>query len=152
VGKSSLTQRFIRNRFPDEYDPSIEDSFCKQVRIDNYTCVVEVLDTTEEYEYCSPMHSQHMNWFHAFLLVYSITDRRSLDFLHNYIEKIKMVREDRHSPLGILLDILLWIFFMGCVLFFRIFQLCDSVCFALFVLDYSLVVSFLIISISRFIL
>lgn len=34
VGKSALTIQLIQNHFVDEYDPTIEDSYRKQVSID----------------------------------------------------------------------------------------------------------------------
>ena len=33
VGKSALTIQLIQNHFVDEYDPTIEDSYRKQVRL-----------------------------------------------------------------------------------------------------------------------
>ena len=33
VGKSALTIQLIQNHFVDEYDPTIEDSYRKQVKI-----------------------------------------------------------------------------------------------------------------------
>ena len=39
VGKSALTIQLIQNHFVDEYDPTIEDSYRKQVRLRTYTCV-----------------------------------------------------------------------------------------------------------------
>jgi GTPase KRas protein len=44
VGKSALTIQFIDNHFVD-YDPTIEDSYRKQVIVDDETTVVEILDT-----------------------------------------------------------------------------------------------------------
>eukprot|EP00211_Chloroparvula_japonica_P020953 CAMPEP_0119130670 /NCGR_PEP_ID=MMETSP1310-20130426/8372_1 /TAXON_ID=464262 /ORGANISM="Genus nov. species nov., Strain RCC2339" /LENGTH=49 /DNA_ID= /DNA_START= /DNA_END= /DNA_ORIENTATION= len=35
VGKSALTIQLIQNHFIDEYDPTIEDSYRKQVSIDD---------------------------------------------------------------------------------------------------------------------
>lgn len=40
VGKSALTIQLIQNYFVDEYDPTIEDSYRKQVVIDNDTCLL----------------------------------------------------------------------------------------------------------------
>ena len=39
--------------FVDEYDPTIEDSYRKQVVIDGETCLLDILDTAgqEEYRY-----------------------------------------------------------------------------------------------------
>ena len=33
VGKSALTIQLIQNQFIENYDPTIEDSYCKQVQI-----------------------------------------------------------------------------------------------------------------------
>ena len=45
VGKSALTIQLIQNHFVDEYDPTIEDSYRKQVVIDRETCLLDILDT-----------------------------------------------------------------------------------------------------------
>jgi len=37
VGKSALTIQLIQNHFVDEYDPTIEDSYRKQVVIGEYS-------------------------------------------------------------------------------------------------------------------
>ena len=35
VGKSALTVQFVQNIFVEKYDPTIEDSYRKQVEVDN---------------------------------------------------------------------------------------------------------------------
>jgi small GTP-binding protein len=45
VGKSALTIQLIQNHFVEEYDPTIEDSYRKQVVIDGETCQLDILDT-----------------------------------------------------------------------------------------------------------
>ena len=57
VGKSALTIRLIQNHFIDEYDPTIEDSYRKQVTIDEETCLLDILDTAGQEEY-SAMRDQ----------------------------------------------------------------------------------------------
>lgn len=39
VGKSALTIQLIQNHFVDEYDPTIEDSYRKQVVIGKYLLI-----------------------------------------------------------------------------------------------------------------
>lgn len=51
VGKSALTIQLIQNHFIDEYDPTIEDSYRKQVSIDDETCLLDILDTAGQEEY-----------------------------------------------------------------------------------------------------
>ena len=45
MGKSALTIQLIQNHFVPEYDPTIEDSYRKQVVIDGETCLLDILDT-----------------------------------------------------------------------------------------------------------
>ena len=40
-----MTIQLIQNHFVDEYDPTIEDSYRKQVVIDGETCLLDILDT-----------------------------------------------------------------------------------------------------------
>ena len=51
VGKSALTIQLIQNHFVEEYDPTIEDSYRKQVVIDGETCLLDILDTAGQEEY-----------------------------------------------------------------------------------------------------
>lgn len=59
VGKSALTIQFIQSYFVDEYDPTIEDSYRKQVVIDDKVSILDILDTAGQEEY-SAMREQYM--------------------------------------------------------------------------------------------
>jgi len=78
VGKSAVTLQFIQNKFQWEYDPTIEDSYRKQIRVDEETVVLEVLDTAGQEEY-SAMREQWIRYGEGFLLVYSIDSRLSFE-------------------------------------------------------------------------
>jgi len=92
VGKSAITIRFIQNHFVLEYDPTIEDSYRKQVRIDNEPAVLEVLDTAGQEEY-SAMREQWIRYGEGFFIAYSITSRSSfekeLQPLLNQLERVR---------------------------------------------------------------
>nr|XP_028605239.1 GTP-binding protein Rit2-like [Podarcis muralis] len=45
VGKSAMTMQFISHRFPDYHDPTIEDAYKTQVRIDDEPAYLDILDT-----------------------------------------------------------------------------------------------------------
>lgn len=45
VGKSCMTMQFINHHFIFEYDPTIEDSYRKQVAIDEDIALLDILDT-----------------------------------------------------------------------------------------------------------
>jgi len=87
VGKSALTVRFVTADFPEEYDPTIEDSYRKNIVVDDKTCVLEILDTSGQQEFNS-MQDQWMRDGKGFLLVYSITLPRTLDEARILREKI----------------------------------------------------------------
>ena len=40
-----MTVQFVQGIFVEKYDPTIEDSYRKQVEIDNQQCMMEILDT-----------------------------------------------------------------------------------------------------------
>ena len=94
VGKSALSIQLIQNQFIDEYDPTIEDSYRKQVTIDGETCILDVLDTAGQEEY-SAMKDRYLRTGEGFLLIYSITSRSSfineLDSLRCQILRVKDV-------------------------------------------------------------
>lgn len=43
VGKTALTIQLCLNHFVETYDPTIEDSYRKQVVIDDQACIMEIL-------------------------------------------------------------------------------------------------------------
>jgi len=53
VGKSCLTIRFVSNHFLEESDPTIEDSYRKQMCIDDEPCLLDILDTAGPEEFRS---------------------------------------------------------------------------------------------------
>jgi len=100
VGKSALTIQLIQNHFIDEYDPTIEDSYRKQVTIDNETCLLDILDTAGQEEY-SAMRDQYMRTGQGFLCVYAITSRTSFDEVTAFREQILRVKDCDKVPLVI---------------------------------------------------
>ena len=86
VGKSSLVLRFIKDAFV-EYDPTIEDSYYKQVTLDNEICLFDILDTSGEKE-TSAMRDDYMRNSDAFLLCFSVTCRKSFETLIAYRDQI----------------------------------------------------------------
>jgi len=98
VGKSALTIQFISNHFVDEYDPTIEDSYRRQVLVDERCCILDVLDTAGQEEY-SAMRDQYMRTGEGFICVYSITSRASFDEIEGMLEQISRVKDSSKYPL-----------------------------------------------------
>jgi GTPase KRas protein len=87
VGKSALTIRLVTDNFLDEYDPTIEDSYRKQVIIDDIPAVMDILDTAGQEEFLS-MQDSWIRDGKGFLLVYNITSRSTFDEVPPVYDKI----------------------------------------------------------------
>lgn len=98
VGKSALTIQLIQNHFVDEYDPTIEDSYRKQVVIDGETCLLDILDTAGQEEY-SAMRDQYMRTGEGFLLVFAVNSAKSFEDIGTYREQIKRVKDAEEVPM-----------------------------------------------------
>ncbi|KAJ3385953.1 Ras GTPase [Entophlyctis sp. JEL0112] len=92
VGKSALSIQFIQSQFVDEYDPTIEDLYNKQVEVDNEVAVLDILDTAGQEEY-SAMREQYMRTGQGFLLIYSIISRHSFEDIANFHAQILRVKD-----------------------------------------------------------
>jgi len=93
VGKSALTLRLISNEFATEYDPTIEDSYRKQVTIDNKPALLDVLDTAGQEEYAS-LQDQWIREGDGFLVVYAINNAQSIEDTDGIIEKIRRIKDE----------------------------------------------------------
>jgi len=87
VGKSSIAIRFVHNSFDHAYIPSVEDHFFQNVYIKEEAVRMEILDTTGE-EGFVPLRNIWISEKDGFLLVYSVTDKKSLEDLNDYFSKI----------------------------------------------------------------
>jgi len=101
VGKSALTIQFMQNIFIDDYDPTIEDSYRKQLTIDGEHCLLDILDTAGQEEY-SAMRDQYMRTGQGFLMVYAITSRSSLEELITFRDQILRVKETSTVPMVVI--------------------------------------------------
>ncbi|KAJ6164473.1 ras small monomeric GTPase, partial [Penicillium chermesinum] len=84
VGKSCLTAQFVQNVWIESYDPTIEDSYRKQIEVD-----------------CYLVRELYMKQGQGFLLVFSITSMSSLNELSELREQIIRIKDDEKVPLVI---------------------------------------------------
>ncbi|CAF1022499.1 unnamed protein product [Didymodactylos carnosus] len=92
VGKSAITIQFVKSYFYADYDPTIEDSYVKQCLIDNQIANLEILDSAGQEEF-KPMRDQYMRIGEGFLLVFSLTDRSSLDETYKFHRDILRIKD-----------------------------------------------------------
>jgi GTPase KRas protein len=81
----------------DKYDPTIEDSYRKMCVIDDEVALLDVLDTAGQEEY-SAMREQYMRISEGFVLVYSITSRRSFEEVVTIQQQILRVKDKDYFP------------------------------------------------------
>jgi len=91
VGKSCLTIQFISEKFVEEYDPTMEDSYRKQVTVDGEECLLDIFDTAGQEDF-SAVRDQYMRTGDGFLCVYSIILEPSFAAVaafHDHILRVK---------------------------------------------------------------
>jgi small GTP-binding protein len=98
VGKSALTVQFVQGIFVEKYDPTIEDSYRKQMEVEGQQCMLEILDTagTEQF---TAMRDLYMKNGQGFLLVYSITAQSTFNDLADLREQILRVKDADDVPI-----------------------------------------------------
>jgi len=97
VGKSCLTIQFISQRFVDDYDPTLEDSYRKQVNVDSEECVLDIFDTAGQEDF-SAVRDQYMRTGDGFLCVYSITYAVSFNEVQSLYDHILRVKDADKVP------------------------------------------------------
>jgi GTPase KRas len=76
VGKSAFIIRFIQGNFVGDYDPTIEDSYRKEIEVNKKKCILDILDTHASEEY-NAMNGRYFRIAQAAIISYSITDEKS---------------------------------------------------------------------------
>uniref|UniRef100_A0A5S6QDS4 small monomeric GTPase n=1 Tax=Trichuris muris TaxID=70415 RepID=A0A5S6QDS4_TRIMR len=84
-GKSALTVKFMTKRYIGEYDGSLEDTYCKQITVNNNECMLWIMDTVERDGKSS---SRYISWADVFLLLYSVTDKVSFEYAESLLKDI----------------------------------------------------------------
>ncbi|CUS21166.1 LAQU0S02e07448g1_1 [Lachancea quebecensis] len=98
VGKSCLTVQFVQGVYLDTYDPTIEDSYRKTMEIDNKVFDLEILDTAGVAQFTA-MRELYIKSGMGFLLVYSVTDRQSLEELIELREQVLRIKDSTRVPM-----------------------------------------------------
>ena len=96
--QSAITIQFVKSFFFSDYDPTIEDSYVKQCLIDNQIAQLEILDSAGQEEF-KPMRDQYVRVGEGFLLVFSLTDRRSLDECYKLHRDILRIKDTDNVPM-----------------------------------------------------
>jgi len=100
VGKSALTIQLTQNHFVNDYDPTIENSYRKQVLVDNSPIMLEIMDTAGQEE-LSAMRNQYIQTGQGFLIVFSIISYRSFEAVSKHRDQILRIKDTDKYPMVI---------------------------------------------------
>jgi len=98
VGKTSITIQLCSNHFVEMYDPTIEDSYRKQMVIDDEAVLLEILDTAGQEE-LTALRDQWIRGAEGYILVYSVTSRSSLEQVSSFQHQITRVQDRDDLPM-----------------------------------------------------
>ena len=98
AGKTASTIQFVANHFVEMYDPTIEDSYRKQVVIDDESCLLEILDTAGQEEFTA-LRDQWIRDCEGFVLIYSITSRPSFEQVSVFKDQVLRVKDKDKIPM-----------------------------------------------------
>lgn len=98
VGKSSLCLQFTRNKFPENYEPTIEDYYRKQLSLDGEQIMFDIIDTAGQEGNLTNLNAL-IKQANGYLLVYDITRRDSFNEAKDFRNRILNVKDCSIVPL-----------------------------------------------------
>ena len=96
VGKSALIYRYISDKFPKEYDTTLEDQYKKSMTIEDIKCNVEILDTSGKDNYES-MIDTWIESGNCYLLVFALDDPDSFEKIKIRYERILEIKNNNQE-------------------------------------------------------
>eukprot|EP01102_Stenamoeba_stenopodia_P019634 TRINITY_DN7464_c0_g1_i1.p1 TRINITY_DN7464_c0_g1~~TRINITY_DN7464_c0_g1_i1.p1 ORF type:complete len:203 (+),score=43.69 TRINITY_DN7464_c0_g1_i1:253-861(+) len=91
-GKSALSIRYVQGMFIERYEPTIEDSYMKQIEVDDTHMVVEILDTAGS-DLFTAMRDLYMKNGDGFALVYDVTQPMTFTALRSVYDQMLRVKD-----------------------------------------------------------
>ncbi|XP_076339709.1 GTP-binding protein Di-Ras2-like [Tachypleus tridentatus] len=93
VGKSSIIKRFLFDTYSEKHCPTVEDMHYREFHLGTMTLRVDFLDTAGDMQFPAMRRLSIAN-AQAFLLVYSVTNKGSLEIVKKCLEEIREQRAD----------------------------------------------------------
>ena len=97
VGKSAIVVRFVTGHFIFEYDPSIEDSYVKNLEVDGRQYKLNIVDIVGAEDFNSILYG-NLKSAHGFMLVYSVTSRDSFEEAKAIYKRVLGTRDSESFP------------------------------------------------------
>ena len=100
VGKSAITIRFMQDEFVESYDPTIEDTYAKQLLVDDIQYTVMIADTAGQESFMA-LRDAHIKHSDVQIVVFALDDLATFQRVRVYFEQIRRVREN--LPVAVIL-------------------------------------------------
>ncbi|XP_038065657.1 ras-like protein family member 11B [Patiria miniata] len=83
---AALVVRYLTHRFIGDYDANLESIYTQSAKIDDQHININLVDTAGEFDFESPARQEQIRTSDGLVLVYSLVDRDSFDYL-SYIQQ-----------------------------------------------------------------
>lgn len=91
VGKSSLIIKLLKSRFLDIYDPTVIDTYYKNIIIDSIVWNIQIVDTSGQEEFQS-LRDLAIKEGDGFIIVFGLNDKTSFEIVENIYHHILKVK------------------------------------------------------------
>ena len=88
VGKTALIKRFKNNIYVDDYEPTIQITTKKIIKLNNEYIELEIVDLEGQNEYTIFSPNKFSFGYNGYMLVYDVKDKNSFDLIKHIYEQI----------------------------------------------------------------
>jgi len=99
VGKSAITIQFVQYHFVTDYDPTVENSYRKQIIIpsNERVCMLDIMDAAIDNDH-GAMRSRYICRMEGMILVYSITSQSSFREVRTIFHQLQLIKDEENLP------------------------------------------------------
>ncbi|KAI9346922.1 P-loop containing nucleoside triphosphate hydrolase protein [Obelidium mucronatum] len=101
VGKTALVSQYCFDTFPEGHEGRMEP-YRKKVLVDGQECILEILDVPGQDAFRG-IRDQWFNFGDAFIFVYSITSRKSFDYIKECHKEVIAMENSRNQSCPIVI-------------------------------------------------
>jgi small GTP-binding protein len=100
VGKSAITLQFVQGHFLAVYDPTIEDTYKKQVKVNGTDVTLDILDTAGQDDF-SMFQTTWIRGGQGFLVVFAVNSTESFSAVESLVGKIRTTTDRDDLPINV---------------------------------------------------
>jgi len=97
VGKTCFIVQLVSGKFVEAYDPTLEDSYRKQIAVEGKEYMLDIFDTAGQEDF-SAVRDSYMSTGDGFIIMYSIIDLKSFSEVKTIHTKLNMIQESKKVP------------------------------------------------------